>query len=312
MLYCTSFLWIVTAKLDRSWAILRPSLLVLLHFGDHRLVDGTEICDGRNTISKAISEPGALELAEFIRKLTSLSREERARIIRRKLRQSLNTTAAVQRFRRFNRLLYWPDWEARQLLFTLLVLLPASIWIAGWRRAWIMALACILFSIRQIFVFVQVHRVFQKNSTSARRSRVLALALAPPATIRVRDFLSRELLERFHPLAVARAVCSEEDSRQFTSIEFRKLKFPAAFEKSDTRCPVESWIREEWLKAVQDWAGTEFVDFRLLLQAPERQHPASQSYCPRCLQEYTQSGGECPDCPGVAREPLAPSSDSSL
>jgi hypothetical protein len=262
--------------------------------------DGTKILAGSTRIAQTSSAIRATELVELLLRLKTLEPEARSIAIRKEFRRMLDVHAVRNRWSRFNRVTRWLDWNARLLLFVMLLGLPATIWFAGWRQAFPVAALCLALCIRQSVVFVRIDRVFQKRYVAERRTRVVSMTLSPPAAVRVRDYLSRDLFAAFHPFAVARATADEMTSHHFTARELRRLVYPADFEKHNTLCPVAVWFDREWRDAVHEWTRREFRHPASLLEPPAQQNSASLSYCPRCLEEFVLDRTECPDCPGVS------------
>ena len=263
-------------------------------------VEGSKVYADTFLIADAASGAAARDLAELLSRMRPLSTELRSEEIRRNYRKRLDVSAAKHRLSRFNRVATPLSVDAWFLTIVMFGFLPASLILRGTRASLPFAALTLFLCGRQIVLFYKIHRAFYKTSEAreARRSRIWSLALSPPATIRIRDFLTRELLSLFDPLTVARATFPDEKSRQFTERTLRRLTFPAEFEKTD--CPVAEWARDQFRDEVRVWAQGEYGDVNSLLRSPQ---PSSQfvvSYCPRCLQEFQIDRLECPDCPGVS------------
>ena len=262
--------------------------------------DGTRIVSASREIVQTSSEIRAKELVHQLHNLRQLDPEARSVAIHKEFRRMLDVPAAKARWLRFRRMTRWLDWNARILLLVMLVIVPLTILFAGWRQALPAVALCLGLSVRQIFIYVRLDRVFQKSHVKERRMRVVTMALSPPATVRIRDFLSRDLFAAFHPLAVARATCDDASAHRFAAQEMRRLQYPADYERHSISCPVASWFDQEWRNVVQNWARREFQKAESLMEPPARQNPASLSYCPRCHEEFVIERAECPDCPGVS------------
>ena len=231
--------------------------------------------------------------------MRGLIEERRIEEIRTHYRKRLNAPAAKRRHLRFNQVVKPLNVDAWFIAIIMFGFLPATLGLRGARASLPFVVLTLSLCARQIVLFSRIHRAFYKTSEDrkARQSRVWALALSPPATIRIRDFLTRELLISFDPLAVARATFSDVKSREFVAQTLRRLCFPAEFEKSE--CPVAEWAQDQFRQEVLAWVQREYGDVRSLLGPPT---PSSQfvvSYCPRCLQEFQIQRSGCPDCPGV-------------
>lgn len=262
-------------------------------------VDRSKVYADGFLIAETASDGAARDLADFLSRMRPLTTELRIEEIKRDHKRRLDAGAAKRRLSRFNRIMTPLNVDAWFLSVVMLFFLPAALLLRGTRASLPFAVLTLFLCARQIVLFYRIHRVFYRSreDVRSRRARIWALALSPPATIRIRDFLTRELLGIFDPLTVARATLSESKSREFTERTLRRLTFPADFDKSE--CAVAEWSRDQFRKEVEAWAQREYGDLHALLRSP---HPSSQfvaSYCPRCLQEFQIDRVQCPDCPGV-------------
>jgi hypothetical protein len=116
------------------------------------------------------------------------------------------------------------------------------------------------------------------------------------------------LLERFHPLAIAKVFCDEEEFRSFASTIVRDIRHPAL-----PLCPrnepfaieAENFSRTLLEKAVEEFLKKNNVSIKKLLQPPEPTDSTCVSYCPRCLAQFTTVDGKCDDCGGIPLTPFA-------
>jgi rRNA maturation endonuclease Nob1 len=129
------------------------------------------------------------------------------------------------------------------------------------------------------------------------------MLLAAPSAIRAQDILARPLLELFHPLTVAKALCSAKDFENLAAVIIRDLQFPqlpiVPTECSEAAKQTESAFREILIKALERRLG---IDEAKILRPPDKSEGVHTSYCPRCLQQFTEAASHCPDCGG---RPLA-------
>ncbi|MGH9363636.1 MAG: hypothetical protein ACRD2T_17130, partial [Thermoanaerobaculia bacterium] len=156
----------------------------------------------------------------------------------------------------------------------------------------------------------RAHRALYPEERAGRRSLLAVMALSPPAAIRARDFLARELLPGSHPLAVAGVLCGREELQAFAARAVRDARYPVA-DADPTENPlarsIEAWFGEAEREALERFAPEAGLGVEELLAPPPRQDSAVASFCPRCLLQYRTESASCPDCAGVPLRPLPPS-----
>src|SRR4029077_13530689 len=138
------------------------------------------------------------------------------------------------------------------------------------------------------------------------------ILLSPATTIRAHDALSRPLLERFHPLAIAKVFCAEDRFRNFASTVLRDIGQPAL-----PLCPhseplaqeAESFSRTLLEKTVEEFLKKNNVSIKKLLQPPIPADPTCLSYCPRCLAHFTTLDSKCDDGGGIPLIPFSIEND---
>jgi len=152
------------------------------------------------------------------------------------------------------------------------------------------------------FFFHRVHKKFFPAADDERFTHTIIVGLAPVSAMRAHDVLSRPLLETFHPLAVARVFCREENFREFAAKILRDLRHP--FQPA---CPgdnaawqeAESFSRSALQRAVEKFLKQNKIDPEALCRAPKLADETCRSYCPRCQAQFTTADGQCADCGGL-------------
>lgn len=176
------------------------------------------------------------------------------------------------------------------LAVIIFVVIPAAALTRGLASTWKPLLAVTLAAhIAVVGVYIVADRALLTRGD--RISRLLSIALAPPAAIRAVDVVSRDLFKGWHPVAVAGAVCDRNRFQDFAVRTVRKLRYGP--EDSAAGSPA---LADEIERAASIHLGPSAI----WLTAPEPEDPACRSYCPRCLQQYVAASGTCPDCCGIA------------
>jgi len=147
-----------------------------------------------------------------------------------------------------------------------------------------------------------VHKIFYPAAEDERFTHFLIILLSPATTMRAHDILSRPLLERFHPLAIAKVFCAEEEFRNFASTILRDIRHPAlpvCPRNESLALETESFSRSLLEKTVEEFLKKNNLSPAKLLQPPEPGDSTCVSYCPRCLAQFTTLEGKCDDCGGL-------------
>jgi hypothetical protein len=149
--------------------------------------------------------------------------------------------------------------------------------------------------------FRRAHLRLYPEAGEARFKYFLTTLLFAPATVRAGDYLSRPLLENFHPLAAARVFCRDTDFRALAQLTLRDLKHPrqplateGQPELAATETAWRGWLRQN----AEDLVRAAKLSPDALLQPPAPE-PTCRAYCPRCHAQFTSPEANCHDCGGL-------------
>jgi hypothetical protein len=231
-------------------------------------------------------------------------------------RDRFDTKAITERWEAFREQIANIRILTNWLFAYLFVFTPILIWRLGFHMVWPTLLAGLLcFTIATAFFFRRIHKIFYPKAEDDRFTHFLTILLSPATTIRAHDALSRPLLERFHPLAIAKVFCAEDKFRSIASGILREIRHPAL-----PLCPrseplaleAESFGRSLLDKTVEEFLKKNNVGIKKLLQPPEPTDPTCVSYCPRCLSQFTTLEGKCDDCGGLPLTPFSAANEKQL
>lgn len=127
------------------------------------------------------------------------------------------------------------------------------------------------------------------------------LILAPPAATVAHVTLTKKLFRENHPVAVAAVLCDDDEFDTIARAYLRRAMFPLAgdaLEKDAAETPGAR--RDDLRRIIAERLGTDASH----LPAPGRRSETARAYCPRCLAEFSERGGNCPDCSGVRLKEL--------
>jgi hypothetical protein len=255
------------------------------------------------------ASPGLAEyLAVTIDRLRKLSSVERRRAIEREIESSFDVKELKRRWDEFRSETPGLRLNANFLFLYLFVIIPLALWRFGLSFAWPWLLAGLLACTLSIALrFHRAHKRFFPQAEDERFTHFIILLLSPASSVRARDLLTRPLLERFHPLAIAQVLCSVPAFEQLAAQFLRELRFPALplCPRSEPNAQATArYAREFLLRTLETFLKRNGCRPEKLLQAPLRSDPNCQSYCPRCHSQFTVLVGSCPDCGGIELVPF--------
>jgi hypothetical protein len=297
----------------------RPSQSAkLFKFDDIRKVEavGKKIRINGELLLKTGSITYATHIAQQLGELLKLSPIRRESALKEMVRGQFDTKAIADRWEKFREQADNIRTLTNGLFTYLFIFTPVLIWRLGFHTTWPVLLAGLLcFTVATAIFFRRAHKLFYPEAEDDRFTHFLTILLSPATTIRAHDILSRPLLERFHPLAIAKVFCTEDEFRAFASTILRDIRHPAL-----PLCPrteplaleAENYSRALLKESIEEFLKKNNVSLKKLLQPPAPTDPTCVSYCPRCLAQFTTLDGKCDDCGGLALRPFSvPSSPLS-
>jgi hypothetical protein len=276
------------------------SNLTFLSFSEMRSIESSGkliLLNGRR-IGNCISSGHASAVAGLLERLRESSPKDRCRLIKEEYQRMLDVKEIEQtviQYRRRSRvlrlmcnLLFCFLFFAIPLMFSLQDSLVGWFWFAT-------ILLLILETI--VMEFWYAHSALLPEEREERWNAVVRMTLFPPAAIRSNDALSADLLSRFHPVAIAMALTDSATFKNLASEHLRRARFPKgghALEEDVSQHDAEH--REIAGEQIERMLKYKDLDIQSLLEPPVPDSASSLSYCPRCLTQYTISGGSCSEC----------------
>lgn len=256
--------------------------------------DGKKIVINDEHFATAVSEYSARWLTQEIARLQKLGDKKRGAEIETAIATSCDSSKAAQRVEDFLKSTRMLRYAANWLFVFLFGACPYLVWKFGIVGAlWPVVIGLYAQTILIALLFSRLHRRIYPADSEQIFKPFLTMLLAAPSAIRAQDILGRPLLEQFHPLAVTKALCSQQEYDSVASVAVRDLHFPrmpiTPAGASDKAIETEAVFREMILKHFDDakW-----------LKTPERTEAEHSQYCARCLQQFTEAAADCPDCGG--------------
>ncbi|HYT61766.1 MAG TPA: hypothetical protein VEL06_16430 [Haliangiales bacterium] len=270
--------------------------------------DGRKVRVNGRIFLRAISTFSARHWVDALRRLRKLGEAERAKAIKGWIHESLDAGEISRRLKECRSRARPLRLLSNALFAYLFLFVVPLVWRFGLGPYGLWLLAGMLAqTITIALLFRRAHQTLHSEADEERLKPFLTMLLAPPTAIRAPDLLARHLLERFHPLAIAKVLCSPENFESFARQVLLDLRHPL-FPVCPTNDP-DALAAEHWFRAAQEEAITKFllrVDLKPddLVAPPKPAEPANQSYCPRCRAQFVLREGHCADCGGRPLEPF--------
>jgi hypothetical protein len=258
---------------------------------------------------KTASPTFAAHLANILEQLKSAKAEDRKKIIERELSRAFETKGVERLWTEFQNHAAGLRFSVNLLFVYLFALTPFMLWRVGLIRGWPFILVGVLICTLTIAIqYHATHKKFYPNAEDERFTHFIILLLSPASAVRALDLLTHPLLEAFHPLAVAKVFCSQSQFESLATESLREISYPAIRTSADAQpgaSSTGSFARELNKNLMESFLRRSGLDPKKVLRPPSATDPSCQSYCPRCLAQFTQPSGECPDCGSVELVPFS-------
>ncbi|HET9836984.1 MAG TPA: hypothetical protein VFR84_02035 [Candidatus Angelobacter sp.] len=242
------------------------------------LVNGSKIFQG-----------GADPLRSYEELLLSVKRakvKDRPKLIAAWLKKVTDAEAARLRLEAFTGQTGWLELAANLQFFLLFAMTPLAFYRFGSKALWPVLGVVLATSVVIAWKSGSVHKKFFPADGEARFKTVFGALLSPIHAIRALDSLAHHLLDGFHPVAVAGAICSKEEFEAFAGEQLRAMAFSHAG---------KNWYSGQLQAALESTLQKKGLSPQQVLAAPERDGGCVQ-YCPRCRAQYTKAREDCADC----------------
>ncbi len=261
--------------------------------------EGKKIFINGKKFSLASSAKQAELLVDLLEQLTKAKPKARKEILKKAREESFSTKEISSRLQLLSAQGRSLAWFCNLQLFCLIVFTPSFFYLPQVAAYWREILVALL--VLQLAIDFSFFRSFGKLFPGRKKERWFRFALiflSPPAAVRARAFLARDLLAGFHPMAVAKVLLSQEKYRSFFAEAYRDLGFPMGPEPETEGAQKLLQQQRESLQR-QCRKLSENVQQEEALAAPEPEEELSKAYCPRCHTQYRKEEGTCEDCQDV-------------
>jgi hypothetical protein len=299
----------VSTAINPGWR--PPQTARLVRFDEIRAAEarGKRVLINGELLLKAGSPTFAEWLVQNLRRLSELDADKREQAIEELIRDRFDIRAIERLWQEFQKRTAAISLLANGVFLHLFVVSPMLLHHWSLRRCWPGLLITLLaLTSATAVLFHRAHKYFYPYATEERFSHFLMISLAPATTIRANDVLSRPLLESFHPLAIAKTFCSDQEFREFARQTYREVSYPALprSPRNETLAQAaEHHGRTVLLKTIEGFLAQNGVAPKTLTTPPAPADEFCRAYCPRCLAQFVVPTGMCADCGGLELAPLA-------
>ena len=245
---------------------------------------GKLFCNGAKIFQGGADQLKAYE--DLLFRVKRAKAKDRQKVIAAWLAKASDVEAAKLRVEAFRTKTGWLELAANLQFFLLFAMTPLAFFRFGSRALWPVLGTVLTTSSFIAWKTWTVHKKLFPADGEARFKSVFSALLSPIHAIRAQDALAHHLLEGFHPVAVAGAICSEKQFEAFAGEQLRAMRFS----QSDS-----TWYAGQLLAALESMLQKKGVPPQRLLAAPEREGECVR-YCPRCRAQYTKVREDCADC----------------
>lgn len=236
-------------------------------------------------------------LVEIIEKLRIQNENDREACISRQIELSLSREEIGDRLTGFNSKSPPLRILANLLFANLFIFFPLLVYHLGVDQAWPKILAVLFLNLGFILpLHHRTHRSLYDRFKEERWSQFLIMLFSPPAAIRVIDFISRDLLARFHILAICEVLCSREIFINLASRTMRELRFPIPRDRDSRHQDITDWFYAKQIEMLTAWLIKMDMDPTAIQEEPAPRDENVRTYCPRCLRQFLISEGMCREC----------------
>jgi hypothetical protein len=250
------------------------------------------------------------ELARFvaatITRLARLSAQQREAEITSLLTELLDHERVTTRFREATRLSLGLAVACTGLFAYLFVMIPTVLALGLPLQLWRGLLIYILLWVLTAYLYVDA--AWQLLPGTRVMGRVGFMLIAPADAMHARRIILSDVLSRYHPLAIARALCPPAVYRDLAGQIFRDLLHPTPADpdarllpeddpKSEAEARVTlAWFAERLTQALRTNFTQAGIDEAEVTRQPVPDEPAARTWCPRCHDQYILESGVCSRC----------------
>ena len=269
---------------------------------------GKKILINGDLFRRAVSAGAATRISGLLREIAQTRPKDREELISKTLSGLFDSPQIENLFQEFGQLTQSLRLLTNILFAYLFMIAPIVIWLQGFHSTWLPLLAGLLVLTTMIALrFQRAHKKLFPMDEDERFTHFIILLLSPATAIRALDALSRTLLERFHPLALAKVLCSQRQFRELSGEWLRASRHapvqagsPASLIEKET----EQFWRAAHQRALENFLEQTGIDAKQLLRPPTPADETCLAYCPCCLAQFTTASGTCEDCGGPALQPF--------
>ena len=249
----------------------------------------------------------AESLAHFIRDLARSPAETRGASITEQIEKMLDPAAARGRIAEYSTPILRQRISCISFFLYLFVLAPLVVFHASLIRLLPeLIIGALVIQFITLGFYYHIHKSIHPRSKEERITNLIKMLLCPPTATRAIDVISRNLLERFHPITVAYLLCSEKEFQAFAQRVLLDLRYPLGVQDmSEEIQSIDRGFRRNVAASIESFIEKTDGNLEALLRPQFPEHSKYGSFCPRCLCGYIIASGQCADCVEIDLVPIA-------
>lgn len=250
---------------------------------------------------KVNSEQQASKIVTVIKSLCGKSTKDREQLIKQFLEESFDTVEAKKRIESSLKNISPIIFLCNSLFIYLFIISPVFLFYVNKSELLVLlGLGMFLIAVQISIRYFVLHRRLYPDETAERVINLIKMVLCPPTSIRAVPLITKDALAKFDPLTIGHLLFTKSQFCIFAGNVLRHLKFSSMDHLTDKRAiEVIEWQNQMMIEMATDYLrDTANIDADLL-SPPKPDGPDAKAYCPRCLAQFLDPEGHCPDCSNI-------------
>jgi hypothetical protein len=263
----------------------------------------SEVFLNTDLVINCVSQLEAISVSSTLSRLSSRSPADREAFLRARMIDSFDQKKIRSRVEQYQSATFLIRFLCNLLFLVLFVFWPLTTFRYTLDRTLIaLAIVVFVFGLCISIVTVFTHRTLYPDLPHDL-FLAIRLALYPIGAVRANDYMARDLLNSFDPVALASVLASPSVVKRLARRALVRLRLAIAQHPA----PIESGFAEycvDQLDCLTTFLNRQNVDPLELGLRPMPSDASCRSFCPQCGAQYRMSAGCCGDCVGVELVPF--------
>ena len=279
----------------------REAVYVLFNEIENIRADNRDLFINNERFCRLTDERMAIKLKDFMNRLHNTMEENREKIIIEFWKDQFDYDAMKKRFEQIKKKVSALRFLCNALFIYLFVIAPIIVLYFRLTNMLIpIAIGMLVLAIQIAISFFILHKKIFPDRAEERISNLIKMIMCPPVSIRACDLITANLLENYNPVAVGHLFLPPVEFKKYAERTLRNFKYPPVdYITGNCANEISIYQNQIVLRLASDYIRDVANIGEDLLYQPVPNDISVQSFCPRCLSQFTKEAGNCPDCPGL-------------